>query len=263
MKYSCIRNQIEDGVSIITFNRPDKLGAMNALMMAETLHAMEKASENKDVRCIILTGTGRGFCSGQDLNDRIKQKTGKNRDLGVTLDKGYNRFARKVRSLRIPIIVAVNGIAAGAGSSIALLGDIVIAAKSASFIQAFVRIGLVPDCGGTYALPRLVGRARALGMALLGDTIDAETAAEWGLIWKVSEDDDLMADALLIAKKLASGPTKSYALIRQAINAADTNSFDEQLDFEMQCQRAAGYTDDHAEGVNAFIEKRPASFKGQ
>ena len=263
MKYSFIRNQIEDGVSIITFNRPDKLGAMNALMMAETLHAMEKASENKDVRCIILTGTGRGFCSGQDLNDRIKQKTGKNRDLGVTLDEGYNRFARKVRSLRIPIIVAVNGIAAGAGSSIALLGDIVIAAKSASFIQAFVRIGLVPDCGGTYALPRLVGRARALGMALLGDTIDAETAAEWGLIWKVSEDDDLMADALLIAKKLASGPTKSYALIRQAINAADTNSFDEQLDFEMQCQRAAGYTEDHAEGVNAFIEKRPASFKGQ
>ena len=263
MKYSCIRNQIEDGVSIITFNRPDKLGAMNALMMAETLHAMEKASENKDVRCIILTGTGRGFCSGQDLNDRIKQKTGKNRDLGVTLDEGYNRFARKVRSLRIPIIVAVNGIAAGAGSSIALLGDIVIAAKSASFIQAFVRIGLVPDCGGTYALPRLVGRARALGMALLGDTIDAKTAAEWGLIWKVSEDDDLIADALLIAKKLASGPTKSYALIRQAINAADTNSFDEQLDFEMQCQRAAGYTEDHAEGVNAFIEKRPASFKGQ
>ena len=263
MKYSCIRNQIEDGVSIITFNRPDKLGAMNALMMAETLHAMEKASENKDVRCIILTGTGRGFCSGQDLNDRIKQKTGKNRDLGVTLDEGYNRFARKVRSLRIPIVVAVNGIAAGAGSSIALLGDIVIAAKSASFIQAFVRIGLVPDCGGTYALPRLVGRARALGMTLLGDTIDAKTAAEWGLIWKVSEDEDLMADALLIAKKLASGPTKSYALIRQAINAADTNSFDEQLDFEMQCQRAAGYTGDHAEGVSAFIEKRPARFKGQ
>ena len=263
MKYSCIQNQIEDGVSIIKFNRPDKLGAMNAQMMAETLHAMEKASEKEDVRCIILTGTGRGFCSGQDLNDRIKQKTGRSRDLGVTLDEGYNRFARKVRSLRIPLVVAVNGIAAGAGSSIALLGDIVIAAKSASFIQAFVRIGLVPDCGGTYALPRLVGRARALGMALLGDTIDAKTAAEWGLIWKVSEDEDLMADALLIAKKLASGPTKSYALIRQAIDAADTNSFDEQLDFEMQCQRAAGYTEDHAEGVSAFIEKRPASFKGQ
>tara|TARA_B100001093_G_scaffold423483_1_gene416409 strand:- start:445 stop:1155 length:711 start_codon:yes stop_codon:yes gene_type:complete len=236
---------------------------MNSEMMAETIHAIEKAAESGDVRCIILTGTGRGFCSGQDLNDRIKQNPGKKRDLGVTLDEGYNRFARKIRSLRIPIVVAVNGIAAGAGSSIALLGDIVIAAKSASFIQAFVRIGLVPDCGGTYALPRLVGRARALGMALLGDTIDATTAAEWGLIWKVSEDEELMADALLIAKKLASGPTKSYALIRQAIHAADTNSFDEQLDFEMQCQRAAGYTEDHAEGVSAFVEKRPAKFKGQ
>jgi 2-(1,2-epoxy-1,2-dihydrophenyl)acetyl-CoA isomerase len=161
------------------------------------------------------------------------------------------------------MVVAVNGIAAGAGASMALLGDIVIAGESASFIQAFVRIGLVPDCGGTYALPRLAGRARALGLALLGDPIDAKTAADWGLIWKTVDDDALMEEALGTAKRLAAGPTKSYALIRQAIRAADTNSFDEQLDFEMQCQRAAGYTDDHAEGVQAFLDKRPPKYSGR
>ena len=173
--YKNIDNQIKNGVSIITFDRPDKLGAMNAGMMAETMHAIDRASENGKVRCILLTGKGRGFCSGQDLNDRLQTTNGKHRDLGATLDKGYNKFARKIHSLRIPVVVAVNGIAAGAGASIALLGDIVIAAESASFMQAFVRVGLIPDCGGTYALPRLVGRARALGMTLLGDTIDART----------------------------------------------------------------------------------------
>jgi 2-(1,2-epoxy-1,2-dihydrophenyl)acetyl-CoA isomerase len=263
MAYNCIVNTVEDGVSKIVFNRPDRLGAMNAEMMAETLDAIDKAVEDEAVRCLLLTGTGRGFCSGQDLSDRIQPKDGEKRDLGETLDKGYNRLARKVQTLRMPLVVAVNGIAAGAGSSIALLGDIVIAARSASFMQAFVRVGLVPDCGGTYALPRLVGRARALGLALLGDPIDAETAAEWGLIWKCVPDDDLMEEAHAIAKRLAGGPTKSYALIRAAIKAADTNSFDEQLDFEMQCQRAAGYTDDHAEGVRAFLEKRPPEYKGR
>lgn len=263
MKYKNIDNQIKNGVSIITFDRPDKLGAMNAGMMAETMHAIDRASENGKVRCILLTGKGRGFCSGQDLNDRIQTTNGKHRDLGATLDKGYNKFARKIHSLRIPVVVAVNGIAAGAGASIALLGDIVIAAESASFMQAFVRVGLIPDCGGTYALPRLVGRARALGMTLLGDTIDARTAADWGLIWKVSKDKNLMSDAMDIAKRLASGPTKSYALIKQAIRASDTNSFYEQLEVEMNCQRAAGYTEDHAEGVRAFIAKQPPVFKGQ
>ncbi|MBL23150.1 MAG: 2-(1,2-epoxy-1,2-dihydrophenyl)acetyl-CoA isomerase [Rhodospirillaceae bacterium] len=263
MAYNCILNRIEDGVSVITFNRPEKLCAMNAEMMGETTDAIDKAVADENVRCILLTGTGRGFCSGQDLNDRIQAEDGQKRDLGVTLDQGYNRFARKIHTLRMPMVVAVNGIAAGAGASIALLGDIVVAAKSASFMQAFVRIGLVPDCGGTYALPRLAGRARALGMTLLGDPIDAETAADWGLIWKIAEDDALLDDSMEIAKRLAAGPTKSYALIRQAIRAADTNSFDEQLDFEMQCQRAAGYTDDHAEGVQAFLDKRDAEFKGR
>jgi len=263
MAYNCILNTIEDGVSIIAFNRPEKLCAMNAEMMAETSDAIDKAVANDAVRCILLTGTGRGFCSGQDLNDRIQAEDGKKRDLGQTLDEGYNRFARKIHTLRMPLVVAVNGIAAGAGASVALLGDIVIAGKSASFMQAFVRIGLVPDCGGTYSLTRLVGRARALGMTLLGDPIDATTAAEWGLIWRTVEDDQLMEEAMTVAKRLAAGPTKSYALIRQAIRAADTNSFDEQLDFEMQCQRAAGYTDDHAEGIQAFLDKRPAAFKGR
>jgi 2-(1,2-epoxy-1,2-dihydrophenyl)acetyl-CoA isomerase len=263
MTYNCILNRIEDGVSIIALNRPKKLCAMNAEMMGETMDAIDKAVENEAVRCLLLTGTGRGFCSGQDLNDRIQAEEGKKRDLGETLDQGYNRLARKVHTLRMPMVVAVNGIAAGAGASMALLGDIVIAGKSASFIQAFVRIGLVPDCGGTYALPRLVGRARALGLALLGDTIDAQTAADWGLIWKTVDDEALIEEALGTAKRLAAGPTKSYALIRQAIRAADTNSFDEQLDFEMQCQRAAGYTDDHAEGVQAFLDKRPPEYSGR
>lgn len=263
MAYDCITQRVENGVSIIAFNRPDKLCAMNAVMMRETIDALDRAAEDDSVRCVLLTGTGRGFCSGQDLGDRIQPEGGEKRDLGKTLDEGFNRLARRVHTLRMPLVVAVNGIAAGASASIALLGDIVIAGKSASFIQAFVRVGLVPDCGGTYALPRLVGRARALGLALLGDPLDADTAAEWGLIWKAVEDEALMDEALTVATRLAAGPTKTYALIRQAMRASDTNSFDEQLDFEMQCQRAAGYSEDHAEGVQAFMEKRTAEYKGK
>ena len=211
----------------------------------------------------MLTGAGRAFCAGQDLSDRAVAPGDEPRDLGASLDTLYNPLVRTLRNLELPVISAVNGVAAGAGANVALAADIVLAARSASFIQAFCKLGLVPDSGGTYTLPRLVGRARAMGLALLGDKLPADRAEEIGLIWKAVDDDKLMTEAMALARHLATQPTKGLAMIKQAINASLGNDLDTQLDLERDLQRIAGRSADYQEGVNAFLEKRPPRFQGK
>jgi 2-(1,2-epoxy-1,2-dihydrophenyl)acetyl-CoA isomerase len=211
---------------------------------------------------MLLTGEGRGFCAGQDLNDRVGSDL-KSIDLGHTVDRFYNPLIRKLRSLPKPIICAVNGVAAGAGANIALACDIVLAARSAKFVQSFAKIGLVPDSGGTFFLPRLIGEARARALALTAEPLSAETAAAWGLIWKAIDDDKLIAEAEGLAQHLAKQPTQGLALIKQAFAATASNTLDAQLDLERDLQREAGRTPDYAEGVRAFLDKRQPNFTGR
>jgi 2-(1,2-epoxy-1,2-dihydrophenyl)acetyl-CoA isomerase len=255
---------VADGVVTLTLNRPEKLNAFGGTMREELAAAVERADADDGVRALIITGAGRAFCSGADLGDRIADlESGASFDSGEILDKIYNPLVRRIAALEIPVIAAVNGVAAGAGANIALACDIVIAARSASFIQAFCRIGLVPDAGGSYHLPRLIGRARAMGLTLLGDALDAETAHEWGLIWAVADDDALMAEATGIARRLAQGPTLALGLIKKAMNASEHNTLAEQLDLERDLQRIAGASEDFREGIAAFVEKRRPAFKGK
>jgi len=212
---------------------------------------------------VLLTGAGRGFCAGQDLGDRVLGEGDTPPDLGATLERWYNPLVRRIRRLDRPVVCAVNGVAAGAGANIALACDIVLAARSASFIQAFARIGLVPDSGGTWLLPRLVGEARARALALLGEKVDAETAAAWGMIWRVVDDERLLEEARALADRLAAGPTRGFALIKRALLESWTNDLDAQLDLERDLQREAGRTEDYREGVRAFVEKRPPRFRGR
>lgn len=252
----------EDGVLRITLNRPDRLNAFNAEMSTALIAALEAAHASKTVRAVLLTGAGRGFCAGQDLGDRDPRTMTERPDLGETIETYYTPVMRLIRKMEQPVICAVNGVAAGAGANIALACDIVLAARSAKFIQAFVKIGLIPDCGGTWTLARRIGEARAKGLALTGMPLDAETAAEWGLIWRMVEDDALMSEAEAMAKGFATGPTRGIGLTKQAIHAAATNTMEAQLDLERDLQREAGRSDDYAEGVAAFFEKRPPVFKG-
>ena len=254
---------VEDGVARITLNRPDSLNSFNAELHAEMRQALKAARQDKSVRALLLTGNGRGFCAGQDLSDRNVAPGAEAPDLGESLEKRYNPMLRTLRDLPFPTICAVNGVAAGAGANIALACDIVLAARSASFIQAFCRIGLVPDSGGTWSLPRLVGMARAKGLAMLGDKLSAEQAEQWGMIWKVVDDEALQDEALTLARHLATQPTRGLALIKRALHASADNDFDAQLDLERDLQRLAGRTDDYREGVAAFMEKRKPSFKGE
>lgn len=249
------------GVTVLTLNRPDKLNAFNAAMH-EALRDGLEAARSGSSRAVLLTGAGKGFCAGQDLGDRLAGGDGP-RDLGATLDRYYNPLVRAIRDLPVPVVCAVNGVAAGAGANIALACDIVIAARSARFIEAFARIGLIPDSGGTWFLPRLVGEARAKGLALLGEPIDAETAERWGLIWKAVDDDKLIDEATALAEQLAAGPTQGYARIKHALHAAALNDLGAQLDLERDLQREAGRTPDYAEGVRAFMEKRKPNFTGE
>jgi len=260
---SSILVSLDGGVLSITLNRPDKLNAFNPEMHQLLKAALERARDESAVRVVLLTGAGKGFCAGQDLSERNVSPGAAPIDLAVTIGSYYNPLVRRMRELPKPIVCAVNGIAAGAGANIVLACDLVIAARSASFLQAFSRIGLLPDSGGTYFLPRLAGTARAMGLALLADKLSAEDAERWGLIWKAVDDAELMKEATAVAKTLAEGPTRAYGLIKKALYASSSNTLDAQLDLERDLQREAGFGEDYREGVNAFLQKRKPSFKGK
>jgi 2-(1,2-epoxy-1,2-dihydrophenyl)acetyl-CoA isomerase len=251
----------QQGYRQITLNRPDRLNALNIEMHGALMQALGEAEADPECRALLLTGAGRGFCAGQDLVD-VAVKDGGPPDLRALLDR-YNGLVRKLRGLRMPVVCAVNGVAAGAGANLALACDIVLAAKSANFIQAFSRIGLIPDFGGTWFLPRLVGAARARALAILGEPLAAERAAEWGLIWQAVDDQLLMAEAHTLAARLAKQATIGIALTKRALDAAETTTLDRQLDLERDLQDEAGHTPDYAEGVRAFIEKRTPKFTGR
>jgi 2-(1,2-epoxy-1,2-dihydrophenyl)acetyl-CoA isomerase len=250
------------GYRVITLNRPHRLNAFTEAMHQALKRALAEAEEDDDCRALLLTGAGRGFCAGQDLNDRLS-KPGEAVVLGGTLEAYYNPLVRKLRALPFPVVAAVNGVAAGAGANIALACDMVLAARSASFVQAFARIGLVPDSGGTWFLPRLVGPARARGLALTGEPLPADKAEAWGLIWKAVDDLELMGEAHKLCVHFASAPTVGLALIKRVLDESWSNDLDTQLDLERETQREASLTPDYAEGVRAFLEKRPPVFTGR
>lgn len=258
-----ILSTVEQGVMTITLNRPDRLNSFNDLMHQQLAECLIQAERDDSVRCLLITGAGRGFCAGQDLNDRNVDPSGPAPDLGLSVERFYNPLVRRLAALPKPVIAAVNGVAAGAGATLALGCDIVLAARSASFVMAFSRLGLVPDCGGSWFLPRVAGRARAMGLALLGEKLSAEQAAQWGMIWQLVEDAELADVSLQLARHLAAQPTFGLGLIKQALLAAETNGLDAQLDLERDYQRMAGRSADYREGVSAFLAKRPPQFSGK
>ncbi|QPC86671.1 2-(1,2-epoxy-1,2-dihydrophenyl)acetyl-CoA isomerase [Mesorhizobium sp. NBSH29] len=255
--------EMRGGVCLMTLNRPERLNAFNEAQHLALRAALTTCAVDTACRVVLLTGAGRGFCAGQDLGDRDPAKSSERPDLGATLETFYNPLVRQLRALQKPVVCAVNGVAAGAGANIAFACDIVLAAKSAKFIQAFSKIGLVPDSGGTWWLTRHLGEARAKALALTAFPLPAEQAAEWGLIWRAVDDDSLMDEAMVLANQLAEGPPLAYALTKQAMQAAADNNLDAQLDLERDLQRQAGRSDDYREGVAAFIEKRKAAFAGR
>lgn len=263
MNFTTIEFAIEQGIATLTLNRLDSLNSFTTVMHAEVREALAQVQADSSVRCLLITGKGRGFCAGQDLNDRAVDPNAPMPDLGESLEQRYNPLIRTLKALPIPIVCAVNGVAAGAGANLAFACDIVLAARSAAFIQAFCKIGLVPDSGGTWILPRLVGHARAMALSLLGDKVSAEQAEQWGMIWKSYPDDQLMSEAKRLAAHFANQPTKGLAYIKQAIQAASNNTLDQQLDLERDLQRLAGRTSDYREGVQAFLAKRAPQFTGQ
>ncbi|MBV6303837.1 2-(1,2-epoxy-1,2-dihydrophenyl)acetyl-CoA isomerase PaaG [Candidimonas humi] len=262
MDYQSIEFGLEQGIARITLNRPDKLNSFTAAMHGELADALTRV-ESQGARVLVLTGRGRGFCAGQDLSERQMSAGSAPVDLGHTIETYYAPLVRRLHALPMPVVVGVNGVAAGAGANLALAGDIVIAKRSASFIQAFCRLGLLPDTGGTYVLPRLVGHARAMGLALLGDKLPAEKAEQWGLIWECVDDEAFDARLDELARHFAAAPTKGLAAAKRAIDASLGHTLDEQLDLERDLMRELGRSADYAEGVAAFLAKRAPVFGGK
>jgi 2-(1,2-epoxy-1,2-dihydrophenyl)acetyl-CoA isomerase len=263
MNYEQIRFETRDRIARVTLNRPDRLNSFTTQMHGELRDALSRVAAGGDARVLLLTGEGRAFCAGQDLSDRAVAPGAAPVDLGASIEENYRPLVLALRDLPLPVVCAVNGVAAGAGANIALACDIVIAAKSASFIQAFCKIGLVPDSGGTYFLPRLVGAARAMGLAMLGDRLSAEQAAAWGLIWKCVDDGEFGATTDALVAQLADAPTAGLAAIKRALYASSGNTLEQQLDVERDAQRALGYSADYREGVAAFLDKRAPRFSGR
>jgi 2-(1,2-epoxy-1,2-dihydrophenyl)acetyl-CoA isomerase len=260
MAYETILVDEADGIARLTLNRPERLNSFTAAMHAELAHALDEVAGA--ARVIVLTGAGRGFCAGQDLNDRAVAP-GQAVDLGETVEQCWNPLVRKLASLPQPVIARVNGVAAGAGANIALACDLVVAGRSAKFIQSFANLGLIPDSGGSWHLPRLVGQARALGLALTAEPLPAEKAADWGLIWKCVEDDALDAEVEALARKLASLPPLGLAAIKKIIRTSGERTLDQELELQAGEMRRLGFTEDYREGVAAFLEKRPAVYRGR
>lgn len=263
MSYEQIRFETGEGIARVTLNRPERLNSFTAQMHAELRDALARVAADSGVRTLLLTGAGRGFCAGQDLADRAVAPGAAPVDLGESIDNNYRPLVLALRNLPLPVVCAVNGVAAGAGANLALACDLVVACRSASFIQAFCRIGLVPDSGGTYFLPRLVGGARAMGLAMLGDRIPAEQAAAWGLIWKCVDDDQFVSAVDTLLAQLAQSSTRGLAALKRAMHASAGNALEQQLDLERDLQRELGFGPDYREGVAAFLDKRPPLFSGR
>ena len=263
MTYETILFERRNGVGRLTLNRPDRLNSFNTVMHGEVADALTQIEGDPGIRAMLLTGAGRGFCAGQDLGDRAVAPGEAPVDLGDSVERYYAPLIRRIAGLGKPVVCAVNGVAAGAGANIALACDVVIAARSARFIQSFAAIGLIPDSGGTWVLPRLVGQARALGLALTGEPLGAERAETWGLIWRCVDDGALDAEATALAERFASGPTCGLAATKRLIRGAWGHSLDAELDYERDAMRVLGFSDDYREGVAAFAAKRPAVFTGR
>ena len=264
MQYENIQFAVEAGIARLTLNRPDKLNSFTGEMHAELRDALDRVQADKAARVLVLTGAGRAFCAGQDLADPdMATVGGKMPDVGNVVEKNYKPLVLRLQNLRVPTIAAVNGIAAGAGASVALACDLVVATKSASFLQAFSKIGLIPDTGGTWFLPQRVGMARAMGLAMLADKLPAEKAADWGLIWAAFDDAEFGAKVDALAAQLAAMPTKALVRTRQAMHAAPGHTLEQQLSFEGGFMRELGWSPDYAEGVAAFMEKRAPRFTGE
>jgi 2-(1,2-epoxy-1,2-dihydrophenyl)acetyl-CoA isomerase len=263
MSYDTILFTQDGGIARLTLNRPDRLNSFTDAMHAEVRDALGKVGADPSARVLLLTGAGRGFCAGQDLGDRAVAPGGEPVDLGASIERNYKPLLLTLRSLPLPVVCAVNGVAAGAGANLALACDIVIAARSASFIESFCKLGLIPDTGGTYFLPRLVGTARAMGLAMLGDKLSAEQAAAWGLIWQCVDDAELPTVTERLLVHLATAPTRGLARTKEALYRSPANTLEAQLDLERDFLRELGYSDDYREGVAAFVAKRPPKFSGR
>ena len=263
MNFENIKFTINNGIAILTLNRPEKLNSFTQAMHLEVRAALLAVRSSPTARVLLLTGAGRGFCAGQDLSDRAVEPGAEGVDLGESVETWYAPLVMALKGLPMPVICAVNGVAAGAGANLALACDIVLAGKSASFVEVFCKLGLIPDTGGTWHLPRLIGHARAMGLSLLGEKLTAEKAEQWGLIWKCVPDEALMDQAMAMAVHFSTAPTKGLAYTKQALQASYANTLPEQLKLEALMMRELGYTADYKEGVAAFMAKRPPNFKGE